>query len=83
MIQENTIYLEDAYTAFLVVNGILLGIIALTRLIPGPLRLIGPAASAARVNVATLLQRNITQRAANDSMYEQLRIIADLLRRAA
>lgn len=83
VIQQNTIYLEDAYTAFLVVNGILIGLAALARLLPGPLRLVAPAAAAARVNVASLLQRNITQRAANDAMFEQLNLIQQLLRRAA
>ena len=85
-VQENSAQLLDEWRAFLIVNGILLGLIGLLGLIQfaGPLRVIAlPLRAAARVSqvqVAQLITRNIVQRAANDAVFNKL-VIA--LRQAA
>ena len=85
-LQANNQVLLDEWRAFLVVNGILLGLIALLGVIrlAGPLRIIAtPLRTAARlsqVQVAHLITVNITRRAANDAVFEVLR---QSLRRAA
>jgi len=85
-LSSNNELLLDEWRAFLVVNGILLGLIALLGIIrlAGPLRLVAsPLRLAARVSqtqVANLITRNIMQRSANDAVFNQLR---EVLRQAA
>jgi len=82
----NTAQLLDEWRAFLIVNGILLGLIGLLGVIQvaGPLRLIAlplrAGARVAQVQVAQLIQRNIIQRAANDAVFNKLQVA---LRQAA
>lgn len=85
-LQATNALLLQEWQAFLLVNGLLLGVIALLGVIrlAGPLRLIAqPLRTAARVaqtQVATILTRNVAGRAANDAVFEQL-VVA--LRQAA
>lgn len=85
-VQANSAQLLEEWRAFLIVNGILLGLIGLLGLIQfaGPLRVIAlPLRAAARVSqvqVAQLITRNVIQRAANDAVFVKLSIA---LRRAA
>ena len=85
-IQANSAQLLEEWRAFLIVNGILLGLIGLLGLIQlaGPLRVIAlplrAGARVAQVQVAQLITMNITRRAANDAVFEQLR---QVLRQAA
>lgn len=82
-LQENNVLLEDTWRAFLIINGILIGIAALSRILPGPLRVVALPAAAARIQVAALITRNVTQRAANDQFIQDLRVLEQLMRRAA
>lgn len=85
-VQANSLQLLEEWRAFLIVNGILLGLIGLLGLIQlgGPLRVIAlplrAGARVAQVQVAQLIQRNIIQRAANDAVFQKLQIA---LRQAA
>ena len=79
---ESNLLLEDSYRFFLVINGILLVLSFATVFLPGPLRLLRPAARAAAGTVGVLITRNIQQRAANDAAYQILRALATI-RRAA
>jgi hypothetical protein len=85
-LEATNLILLDEWRAFLVVNGILLGLIALLTVlrVVGPLRLVaGPLRVAARVSqtqVAQLITINIRGRAANEAVMFQLR---ETLRRAA
>jgi hypothetical protein len=78
--------LLDEWRAFLVVNGVLLGVIALLGVIQiaGPLRLVAQplrlGARVAQTQVAQLITLNITRRAANDAAME---VVREALRRAA
>jgi len=78
--------LLDEYRAFLIVNGLLLGIVALLGVIQlaGPLRVVAlplrTGARVAQVQVAQLIQRNIVARAANDANFQRL---TSALRQAA
>lgn len=85
MIQGNNEELVSTYNAFLAINGILLGVIALTSIlrIATPLRVVQVAARASQVQVAALITRNITQRAANDSAFVVIRRALDAWRSAA
>jgi hypothetical protein len=79
-VQLNTAQLLDEWKAFLIVNGILLGLIALLGVIQlaGPLRLVAlplrAGARVAQVQVAQMITRNIIQRAANDAVFDKLAI---------
>lgn len=85
-IQANSLQLLEEWRAFLIVNGILIALIGLLGLIQlaGPLRVIAlplrAGARVAQVQVAQLITMNITRRAANDAVFEQLR---QALRQAA
>jgi len=62
-------YLADAYTHFLIINSILVGLVFLARLIPNPLlRVAARGAQVAQVQVAGLLSRTISQQAAANDM---------------
>ena len=85
-LQGNNAVLLDAYNQFLIVNGVLLGVIALLGVIrlAGPLRIIATplrlAARVAQTSVARQLTINIVRRAENDAVFNQLN---QALRRAA
>lgn len=85
-VQANSAQLLEEWQAFLIVNGILLGLIGLLGVIQlaGPLRLVGlplrAGARVAQVQVAQLITRNIIQRAANDAVFKKLQVA---LRQAA
>lgn len=74
------VLLADTYAAFLIINGILLGVAFLGRVIPNPLvRVASRAAQVAQVQVAGLLSRTISaQAAANDANF----LIGQLIVRA-
>lgn len=76
----NNIELSEAFRLFLIINGILVAVSLVTRFIPGPLRLVQPAAAAARVNVASLMTRINVQRAANDALYQRFQAILEAQR---
>lgn len=63
--------LNDAYRQFLVVNGILVALAFLLRLVPNPaVRVVSLPAAAARTSVAGLITRIATNRpAANDAIF--------------
>lgn len=79
---NSTEELGNAYTLFLAINAVLLGIMALGLVVPvaRPLRIV---AAAARTQVAALVRVNIRTRAANDAAFDQLRRGLEQLRRAA
>lgn len=75
---ENNLLLSDLFQVFLIVNAIIIGISLISRFIPvaRPLVL---AAAVARTQVATVMTRISTQRAANDRLFQVL----EQLKRAA
>jgi hypothetical protein len=85
-LQATNLILLDEWRAFLVVNGILIGIIGLLTVlrVVGPLRLVATplrlGARVAQTQVAQLITINIRGRAANEAVMFQLR---ETLRRAA
>lgn len=78
----NNVDLEDAFRFFVAINAVLAGIAFLSRLLPAarPLSLV---AIPLRANVATLIQRNIITRAANDDRIRQINQFIQELQRAA
>lgn len=82
-LEDNTATLEFAFTFFRVING-LLSALNLITLLPFPqLRIVRAPAAVARVAVAAQIQRNITQRAANDATIVRIRSIREALRKVA
>jgi hypothetical protein len=78
-IELNTLQLFNEWRYFLIINGILLAIIAFLSFAQnlGPLRLVAAplrvAARVSQVNLGQLITFNITRRAANDVLFEQLK----------
>lgn len=78
---------NDAFQLFRIVNGILTALSLLLQFVPNPaVRIVARGAVVARINVATMMTRIGSQRAANEERIQQienLRRISANIRRAA
>jgi len=77
----NNAALTDAFTIFVVINGILGVIALLTRFVPSPpLKAVALGIGLVRTNITTVMTTINRQKAANDALYQNL---SNVLRRAA
>jgi len=82
LLQSNDV-MNDAFTLFRIVNGLLNVLSIAGNLLPGPLRLIRIPAAAARVSVGAVMTRIVQRRAANEEHYRQFQLIEQARRRVA
>lgn len=82
----NNVELADSFRLFLILNSLLGALLLISRFVPAPLRVVQVAAAPARQQIAIMMQRNISQRAANDELFtliQQVLSTSRALRRAA
>lgn len=83
-VESSNVALLDAYSLFLAINSVLLALIFLSRVIPAPiLRPVSVAAVRVQANMGRLITFNITRRAANDAVIQQIQDALVAFRRAA
>lgn len=82
--ESSNVALLEAYSTFLAINALLVGLIFLARLVPLPaVRIVSVAAVRVQSNVGRIITFNITQRAANDAAIQTLRRALTSVARAA
>ena len=82
LLQSNEVF-DEAFILFRIVNGILNVLSIAAGLLPGPLRLVRIPASAARIQIATVMTRIVQRKAANDNYYREFQLLDRARRRVA